>query len=128
MAYTKEELISLGANNIQEARGKIVNINIFDNIDDLKINSLVSGLIDYTIELYSEYLKLLQEFSNTNKEKILKALKDIEVVDNHSVEREKYNLLMSYHETHHSTAINYLIKKLMFEGNSLNDFIVKKSS
>ena len=43
------------------------------------------------------------------------------------MERENPNLLHAYNETHHSTAITYLVKKLITEGGSLNDSIIIKA-
>lgn len=127
MAYTKEELVNLGAQNISDARSRIVGIHIFDNIDDIKLTSQNFNLIDYTLDLYTEYLTLLSEFSKINIEKILRSLKRTEVVDNHHLEQEDYDLLRSYNETHHSTAINYLIRKLITEKVLLNSTIILKA-
>lgn len=129
MAYSKSELLDFGIkpDEIAEARNKIVGINIFDNIEDFHLNGKVSNELLYTKEIYQEYLELLKEFSKTNLEQILTSLKKIEIIDNHTVEKENQSLLVNYSETHHSTAINYLIKKLITEGNLLNDFIIKKA-
>lgn len=129
MAYSKSELLDFGveSDKIAEARDKIVGINIFDDIEDIHFNNRVSNDLLYTKDIYQEYLELLKEFSKTNLEQILTALKKIEIIDNHTFEKENHNLLVNYSETHHSTAINYLIKKLISEGNPLNDFIIKKA-
>ncbi len=67
--------------------------------------------IDFTRELYIEYLDDLKTFKETTREQVLKALMNTETIDNHSLERENSNLLIAYSETHHSTAIRYLLKK-----------------
>lgn len=127
MTYTKEELLTLGSTNLENARQKIVGLHIFDYIDDLDLSDHTLDLLQYTLELYEEYLQLLKTFSKTNLDKILKSLKNLEIIDNHSLERENPNLLHAYNETHHSTAITYLVKKLITEGGSLNDSIIIKA-
>ena len=129
MAYTKEELFSLGANleSLADLRKKIVDIRVFDYIDDLRLDDKNLGLLEYTLELYRDYLDLLHTFSKTNLEKILKGLRNTEVIDNHVVERERYDWLINYQETHHSTAINYLIRKLFSESEELNPAILSKA-
>lgn len=127
MAYSKEELLNLGAKDISEARIKIVGLNLFDYVDDFDLLSRTENSIDYTLELYRDYLEELKKFSKTNLEKILKALRNLEVIDNHSLERENPSLLQTYNETHHSTAITYLVKRLISDGAPLNDSIIIKA-
>lgn len=129
MAYTKDELLSLGAKleDLADLRKRIADIRVFDYIDDIVLDDRALGQLEYTLELYQEYLDLLQTFSKTNLEKILKGLRNTEVIDNHVVEREKYDWLINYQETHHSTAINYLIKKLFNEEEQLNPTILAKT-
>lgn len=52
MAYTKTQLNSLGLSDLKEARDKIVNVSIFDYVDDIKLSDKTKNLIDYTYELY----------------------------------------------------------------------------
>ena len=129
MSYTKKELFSLGAslNELADLRKRIVDNRIFDYIDDLVLDDRTINQLEFTLELYQEYLKFLQTFSKTNLEKILKGLRNTEVIDNHIVERENYNWLIAYQETHHSTVINYLIKKLLTDQEVLNPTILAKS-
>ena len=129
MSYTKKELFSLGAslNELADLRKRIVDNRIFDYIDDLVLDDRTINQLEFTLELYQEYLKFLQTFSKTNLEKILKGLRNTEVIDNHIIERENYNWLIAYQETHHSTVINYLIKKLLTDQEVLNPTILAKS-
>lgn len=129
MSYTKKELVNLGvkAENFFDIRKRIVDIRLFDYVDDIELDVSTKGQLEYTLELYQNYLIFLQTFSKTNLEKILKGLRNTEVIDNHVVERENYNWLISYQETHHSTAINYLIKKLFVESEPLSPSILSKS-
>lgn len=127
MAYTKEDLFYLGVTDLQSARKKIVDISLFDNIDNIKLSDKTKKDIEFTKEIYIDYLKDLEEFKETDREKILKALMNTETIDNHSLEREDINLLRDYYENHHSTAIRYLTKKLMNENQPLNENIIKKA-
>lgn len=129
MPYTKKELMALGANlqNLSDYRKKIVDISVFDYVDDISLTDKVKGQLEYTLELYQEYLDLLQSFSKTNLEAILKGLRNTEVIDNHVVEHENYDWLKAYQENHHSTAINYLIKRLFVLQEPLNPNILNKA-
>lgn len=127
MAYTNEDLHNMGIKDLQDARSKIVDVRIFDYIDDIVLDDNTKKNLEYTREIYIDYLKDLYSFKESFREQILKTLMNTEVVDNHSVEREDINLLMSYSETHHSTAIRYLIKKLITEKQGINDNILKKA-
>lgn len=129
MAYTKEDLLNLGVTleDLGDIRKKIVDVRVFDYIDDLILDNTTLTQLNYTINLYQNYLNLLLSYSAPNLEKILKGLRNTEVIDNHVVERENYNWLLAYQDTHHSTAINYLIKKLFVEQESLNSQIICKS-
>lgn len=93
MAYTKEDLFYLGVTDLQSARKKIVDISLFDNIDNIKLSDKTKKDIEFTKEIYIDYLKDLEEFKETDREKILKALMNTETIDNHSLEREDINLL-----------------------------------
>lgn len=87
MAYTKEDLFYLGVTDLQSARKKIVDISLFDNIDNIKLSDKTKKDIEFTKEIYIDYLKDLEEFKETDREKILKALMNTETIDNHSLER-----------------------------------------
>ena len=129
MPYTKKELLSLGVQltELKDLRTRIADIRVFDYIDNIVLDDKTLGQLEYTLEVYQEYLDFLQTFSKTNLEKILKGLRNTEVIDNHVVERENYDWLINYQETHHSTAINYLIRKLFTEGEELSPAILSKS-
>lgn len=127
MAYTKEELNNLGITDSSDARQKIVDLSLFDNIENISLSDKTKRDIDYTKDIYVEYLQKLSEFKESVIERILKALMSTETIDNHFLERENINLLMDYSETHYSTAIRYLVKKLITENQPLNDQIIKKA-
>ena len=127
MAYTKEELNNLGITDSSDARQKIVDLSLFDNIESISLSDKTKRDIDYTKDIYVEYLQKLSEFKESVIERILKALMSTETIDNHFLERENINLLMDYSETHYSTAIRYLVKKLITENQPLNDQIIKKA-
>lgn len=127
MSYMDEELAKMDITDFEEARKKIVDLSVFDNIYDISLNDKTKRNIDFTRELYIEYLDDLKTFKETTREQVLKALMNTETIDNHSLERENSNLLIAYSETHHSTAIRYLLKKLLSENNGLDSEIIRKT-
>lgn len=52
MAYTKEDLFYLGVTDLQSARKKIVDISLFDNIDNIKLSGKTKKDIEFTKEIY----------------------------------------------------------------------------
>ena len=127
MSYTKEDLEYFQVKDLKEARKKIVDVRLFDYIDDLKLRSDVEKLMNFTKELYIEYIEEILKYSKETQESILKALMNSEIIDNHVLERENVNFLRIYNETHHSTVIRYLVRKLLKENTPLNDAIIKKA-
>lgn len=128
MSYTKEDLEYFQVKDLKEAREKIVDVRLFDYIDDLKLRSDIERQMNFTKELYIEYIEDILKYSKETQESILKALMNSEIIDNHVLERENVNFLRIYNETHHSTVIRYLVRKLLKENTPLNDAIIKKSS
>ncbi|MCM1053811.1 MAG: hypothetical protein NC483_07560, partial [Ruminococcus sp.] len=114
MAYTREELTSLsGDTNIKSLREKVVSINLFDNVEQIDLNSSVLRQIDYTSEIYEEYIGSLKAFPTTSLQLLLASLKQTEIIDNHCLELRNRDMLMSsYNQNHHSSAINYLVRRL----------------
>lgn len=127
MAYTKSELLNLGAKDINDARKKIVGINLFDNIDDLVLSDNVLNSLSYTLELYKEYLEMLKSLNKTTLDKLLREFQKKDILNNHILENEELVKLQAYQETHHWSSVNYLIKRLITDGVLLNDLIMKKA-
>lgn len=127
MSYTKEDLEYFQVKDLQDARKKIVDVRLFDYIEDLNISKENEKLMNFTKELYEDYLKEILGYSKETQEEILKALMNSEIIDNHTLERENVNFLRIYNETHHSTAIRYLARRLLKDGTPLNDAIIKKA-
>lgn len=114
MAYTRDELISLsGSRDISGLREKIVGINIFDNVGNVKLSDTVLRQNDFTIEIYQDYINSIKDLADlTAIQNLLNSLKRTEIVDNHCLEKENRDLLLGYQQTHHSSAISYLIKRI----------------
>ena len=91
MSYTKEDLEYFQVKDLKEAREKIVDVRLFDYIDDLKLRSDVERQMNFTKELYIEYIEEIQKYSKETQESILKALMNSEIIDNHVLERENVN-------------------------------------
>ncbi len=127
MAYTKEDLKYLGIDEDTPVSSlPIVGLNVFDNIDSIKLEDRTMGLYEYTLELYKEFLEKLKKLNKTNREKFLLELRNNEVFDNHTLEQENYADLYTYSETHNSTAYNYLYRKLFIEKRPLTSAMFNK--
>ena len=88
MSYTKEDLEYFQVKDLKEAREKIVDVRLFDYIDDLKLRSDVERQMNFTKELYIEYIEDILKYNKETQESILKALMNSEIIDNNVLERE----------------------------------------
>lgn len=127
MAYTTEDLAYFHLPDTQESRQKIVTLDLFLNIDKINLATRTQKLNDETLFLYDDYLQEILTFEHVEKLQILETLMNTEVINNHVVERENINLLKKYNETHHSTAINYLLQRLVREQKKLDTNIINEA-
>ncbi len=127
MPYTELDAHKLGIKAEDLPNIPIVGLNVFDKIWNIKLNETTLNKINFTKELYSDYLKEIESFPKSVKEKLLKDFKAKEVIDNHTLERENYFDIINYSETHNSIAFNYLFKKTFMEQKPLNERMVSKS-
>ena len=68
MSYTKEDLEYFQVKDLKEAREKIVDVRLFDYIDDLKLRSDIEKLMNFTKELYIEYIEDILKYSKETQE------------------------------------------------------------
>lgn len=129
MAYTKEELLKLSTNkDIDALRKKVVSINIFDKIENINFDSSVTNQIDFTMELYQEYIARLEKLTEHNLQNWLIQAKNNEIIDNQYLEiQNRDKLLLDYQKSHHSIAMNYLIKRLINDKDLLTSKILIKA-
>lgn len=87
----------------------IVNLKIFDSVRNLKISEYVLGHIDYTNELYNQYLQTLLELPEKKREPFIRAIKSSEIIDNQVLEKEDSFLISIYMQMSDENIIDYLV-------------------
>lgn len=101
----------------------VVDLSIFDFLYGMKVNDKVNNQVEYTTEIYLELLEKIQELSPELREKYLLTLKNADVIDNQSLEKEDSFLISLYRSFNNKTALDLIIenkdKKL-----SKEDFIL----
>lgn len=111
-----EELIASG-------NYSVVDLSIFEKVEAIKIEELTKDHMEYTKELYDNYLKQLEELDKESRIKYLIALKSADIIDNQKLEKENSFLLSIYMQTMRDSAIDELIK---IKGTNLtSDDIIK---
>ena len=127
MPYTKQDLKNL---HLDEAKPidsyPIVHLNIFDNINDIELNSRVKDEYRYTLEIYKEYLEIITKLNKSTQDKLLRDFKNTEIIDNHTLEAESYDRISTFNIHHNSIAFNYLLRKLFVEQKPLSPNIMAK--
>lgn len=128
MAYSKLDIENIMKNAILfDNKLVIANSQLFDSIQEVELTDEVKRLIDCVNEMYNDYIQSLKQFDEKDLLLIFQAFKQNEIVDNHAIERENPFLLREYMQTRHGYAIDYLIKKLFKEKNTLNSSILTKT-
>ncbi len=102
----------------------VVNLKIFDSIRDLEISEYVLGHIDYTNELYNQYLYTILSLPSEKQEPFLRAIKSSEIIDNQVLEKEDSFLISIYMQMSQENTIDYflhnshpkLVKNTFIEG------------
>ncbi len=95
----------------------VVDMNIFNYLDKLKINKQNIDLTEYTLELYEELVKKLYTMDQNIADKYLLQLKNADIIDNQSLEKEDSFLISLYRYFEKKAAIDFLIENY---GNGLN--------
>ena len=111
-----EKLIDAGA--------PIAKLSIFDVLDQYSPSDAIKGEVEYTKELYLELVEKLKEFSEEDQLVFLKALKDADVVDNQSIEKEDSFMISLSRHFESEFSIDLLLHKIVYgETISKEDFI-----
>lgn len=101
--------------SIEELRNSgsipVVNLKIFDSISNLKISEYVLGHIDYTNELYNQYLQSLLQLPKEKRLPFINAIKTSEIIDNQVLEKEDSFLISIYMQMDQENTIDYLLKQ-----------------
>lgn len=97
---------------ISSGKYKVADLNMFNIINELKINEDLVGHLEYTEELLIEYLNKIFELKDTvpGLKEYLASIKAGDIVDNHSLEKENSFLIGLHMQLSNETAIDKLIR------------------
>lgn len=108
-----EEIFNKVNNEIKQAIDSgvpVVDINIFDHLDKLKISKQNIVSSEYTLELYEELVNKLYTMDQKIADKYLLQLKNTDIIDNQSLEKEDSFLISLYKSFEKKAAIDFLIE------------------
>ena len=101
--------------SVINAGAPIVTLDIFKVLDEYVPSEEIKGKIEYTQELYTELIEKIKEYPKNEQEMFLQTLKDADIIDNQSIEKEDSFLLALYKRFSDITSIDILLKKLCEE-------------
>lgn len=114
MAMTKEEL-EQAKKEIQgliESGANVVDLNIFDTIENYKIPENIKNIIDYFYEAYEEYHKIIMSENDENRTLFLKTLKEYDIKVSNEMEKEDSFMITLYREIYKECSIDMLIERI----------------
>lgn len=95
---------------IESKKYPIVNLKIFDSVKNITVSESTKDHLQYTLELYKNYLTLLKKLSTEHFNRFLTTLKAAEIIDNQKLEKENSFLLSLYMTTLGDNSIDEIIK------------------
>ncbi len=112
--FTDDEIKKAQAEveKIIDSGAPIVKMNIFDVLDSYTPSLRIKNIIDYTLELYLELVSKLKEYSEEEQVTFLNALKEADIIDNQSIEKEDSFLISLHRKFEHKVSIDYLLEKM----------------
>ncbi len=118
--YSTEELLKLR----NSGNYPVVNLKIFDSIKKINLSSRTLNNLEYTEEVYIERINTLKSLDEIVQDKYLNKIKEIENMDNQSLEKEDYFLIDLFQEITNENPIDYLLntdmnKESFIEGHKL---------
>lgn len=118
--YSTEELLKLR----DSGNYPVVNLKIFDSIKKINLSSRTLNNLEYTEEIYIERINILKSLDEIVQDKYLNKIKEIENMDNQSLEKEDYFLIDLFQEITNENPIDYLLntdmnKESFIEGHQL---------
>jgi Fic family protein len=99
----------------------IVKMNIFDVLDNYVPSERIKNLIEYTKDLYVELYDKLSELLDDKKLMFLKTLKESDIIDNQSIEKEDSFLIALRRNFESVFSIDLLLEKV-----NNNEYISKE--
>ena len=102
----------------------IVKLSVFDVLDSYTPSDKVKGEIEYTKELYLELVDKLKGLSEEDQSTFLKTLRDSDIIDNQSIEKEDSFMIALTRNVESDFSIELLLSKIS-NGESITkeDFI-----
>lgn len=89
----------------------IVTMNVFDQLDNYVPSDRIKNNIDYTIEIYTDLINRLKELPEEAQLEFLTLLKEADIVDNQSIEKENSFKITMRSKLEKYFAIDYLLEK-----------------
>ncbi|MBR3661052.1 MAG: Fic family protein [Bacilli bacterium] len=90
----------------------IVKLDIFDILDNYVPSEDIRNQVEYTMELYLDLVNKLKEYSDEEQQNFLQTLKESDIIDNQSIEKEDSFLIALHKKFEHSFSIDLLIEKI----------------
>ena len=84
--------------------------HIFDGLDEYEPSDALRGQVEYTFEIYDEYVKRVVSLGEDFQKKYLRALKNSDIVDNQSIEKEDSLLISIYRTLNKDSALDLLVR------------------
>ena len=108
----KKRIAQAQIESIINAGAPIVKLNIFDILDGYVPTEYIKNQVEYTKELYLDLVSKLREFSEEDQITFLKTLKETDIIDNQSIEKED-PFLIALHRNFESTfSVDLLLEKI----------------
>ena len=113
MSYEERVLIAQQQiESVINAGAPIVKLNIFDILDGYTPTEYIKNQVEYTKELYLDLVAKLREFPEEDQMIFLKTLKESDIIDNQTIEKED-SFLIALHRNFESTfSIDLLLDKI----------------
>ena len=94
---------------ISEGKYPIVDLTIFNYLDQLEASENLKGKIEYTMDIYKDLIKQIKELPPELKLKYLLTLKNADVIDNQVLEEEDSFLISLAQNMESTTALDIAI-------------------
>lgn len=102
---------------MENVKPKIVTLDIFDTVENIKLTDYVKYYCDDILEMYANYLKELkylqdnEQLTKKERDAFLTSLKEMDIINNQVTENENPNLILIYRNLDKKPTIDELIKK-----------------
>ena len=113
MDYDEKVLIAQQQiESVINAGAPIVKLNIFDILDGYTPSEYIKNQVEYTKELYLDLVAKLREFPKEDQEIFLKTLKESDIIDNQTIEKEDSFLIALQRNFESTFSVDLLLDKI----------------